>query len=409
MHLYSSPNSDKTNQDQRPGKLGPVNKNSGFSLRPPARGVLPVKLIPLDLKTLKEKDSREVLNTLNEGIDRLKYLLQSAEKEHNSDEFIYDLTCALARACEAPSGENTNKILAAVKDSDFLTLKIPSFLDRVDASEMWDDHISLQRLIECLIVIFVKYLTIFRRSYADPPYDKLKLALGKSSIETKKDLEKKLEAFKESRDGIIKSEREKQGKRYRVGEKPPNDFRDMPIYPMREEITTQERPFLRTNISKGRYENVEHYLDVQFRLLREDFLEPLREGIGEVILNVPPEQRKQSMKNYRSVRIIGKELATDSGITYQVEIDVSRLNTSRWPASKRLMYGSFLCISKDNFKTMLFATVSKRDPEELKKGRIDIHFIEEQDVFGIENRNHVYQMVESPAYFEAYRYVLTGL
>ena len=115
------------------------------------------------------------------------------------------------------------------------------------------------------------------------------------------------------------------------------------------------------------------------------------------------------MKNYRSVRIIGKELATDSDITYQVEIDVSRLNTSRWPDSKRQMYGSFLYISKDNFKTMLFATVSKRDPEELKKGRIDIHFIEEQDVFGIESRNDLYQMVESPAYFEAYRYFLKGL
>ncbi|CAH3170987.1 unnamed protein product [Porites lobata] len=295
-----------------------MNKNSGFStqpnIRPPVRGVLPVKMVSLDPKTLKEKDSREVLNTLNEGMGRLKYLLQSAEKQHNSDEFIYDLTCTLARACEAPSGENTNKILAALKGCDFLTSKIPSFLDRVDASEIWDDQVSLQRLIECLIVIFVKYLTILPRSYADPPYDKLKLALSKSSIKTKNDLQKKLEAFKEFRDGIIKSEREKQGKRYR-------------------EITTRERPFLRTNISKGRYDNVQHYLDVQFRLLREDFLEPLREGIGEVILNVPPEQRKQSMKNYRSVRIIGKELATDSGITYQVEIDVSGLNTSRWPAS----------------------------------------------------------------------------
>ena len=365
----------------------------------------------LDPKTLKEKDSREVLNTLNEGMGQLKYLLRSTEQQHNSDELIYDLTCTLARACEAPSEENTNKILAELKGSDFLTLKICSFLDRVDASEVWNDHVSLQRFIECLIVIFVKYLTFFPRSYADPPYDKLKLALSKSSmfIERKMDLQKKLSAFKESRDKTIKSEREKQGKRYRVGEKPPNDFRDMPIYPMREEIMTRERPFLRMNVLKGRYDNVEHYLDVQFRLLREDFLEPLREGIGEVILNVPPQQRKQSMKNYRSVRIIGKELATECGITYQVEIDVSRLNTSRWPVSKRLLYGSFLCISKDNFKTMLFATVSKRDPEELKKGRIDIHFIEEQDVFEIESRNHVYQMVESPAYFEAYRYVLKGL
>ena len=49
---------------------------------------------------------------------------------------------------------------------------------------------------------------------------------------------------------------------------------------------------------------------------------------------------------------------------------------------------------------MLFATVSNRDEGNVKEGRIDIRFIEEQDVRSIESRNHVYQMVESPAYFE---------
>ena len=194
----------------------------------------------------------------------------------------------------------------------------------------------------------------------------------------------------------------------RAGEKPPNDFRDIPICPTNEEITTQERPFLRKNITKGRYENAEHYLDVQFRLLREDFLEPLREGIQEIVQNVPKQERKQLMKNYHSVRIVGKEF-TRLGIIHHLQIDVTRWDTSRWPRSKRLIFGSFLCLSRDNFKTMFFATVAKRKPEELKKGRIDIRFIEEQDVLGIESRDGIYQMVESPAYFEAYRHVLKGL
>ncbi|VDD90291.1 unnamed protein product, partial [Enterobius vermicularis] len=38
-------------------------------------------------------------------------------------------------------------------------------------------------------------------------------------------------------------------------------------------------PYVRPNITEGSYEDQEHYLDVQFRLLREDFLSPLRDGI----------------------------------------------------------------------------------------------------------------------------------
>ena len=89
-----------------------------------------------------------------------------------------------------------------------------------------------------------------------------------------------------------------------------------------------------------------------------------------------------------------------------MQIDVSRFDTSRWAQSKWLLFGSFLCLSKDNFETMLFATVADRDPKELGKGRIHIQFVDEQDV---EKHQHQYLMVESPAYFEAYRHVLKGL
>ena len=404
-------NTDAKNQDHRPPRPGITNLKPGVSqtnTRPPAQEPFRAKVASFDPKVLKEKESSQVVQVLNERLPYLKFLLRSQQQQHNSGEFIYDLTCTLARACEAPSGKNTNKIIAALKGSLFLTSKIQIVLHLVEASPSMNDQVFLHRLFQSFIVVFMKYLNHLPSSYADLPYSQLKEALGQATIDGKEKLLKDLDAFKQAREDIIRSERQTKGKRYKLGERPPNDFRMIPVCPTNKEITTQERPFLRKNISRGRYENAEHYLDVQFRLLREDFLEPLREGIHEIIRDIPRHQRKHLMKNYRSVRIIGKEF-TWGGIIHQVEIDVSRIDTSRWPKSKRLLFGSFLCLSKDNFKTMLFATVSNRDEENVKKGRIDIRFIEEQDVRGIESRNHVYQMVESPAYFEAYRYVLRGL
>ena len=404
-------NTDAKNRDHRPPRPGIINLKPGLSQNntsPPPQEPFRAKVPSFDPKMLKEEESSQVVQVLTEGLPYLKFLLRSQQQQHYSGEFIYDLTCTLARACEAPSGENTNKILAALKGSLFLSSKIPSLLHLVEASPSMNDQVFLHRLFQSIIAIFMKYLNHLPSSYADLPYNQLKEALDQTTIDGKEKLLKDLDAFKQAREDIIRSERQRKGKRYKIGEKPPNDFRMIPVCPTNKEIATQERPFLRKNISRGRYENAEHYLDVQFRLLREDFLEPLREGIHEIIRDIPRHQRKQLMKNYRSARIIGKEF-TWGGIIHQVQIDVSRIDTSRWPKSKRLLFGSFLCLSKDNFKTMLFATVSNRDEENVKEGRIDIRFIEEQDVRGIESRNHVYQMVESPAYFEAYRYVLRGL
>ena len=247
-------------------------------------------------------------------------------------------------------------------------------------------------------------------SYADLPYEQLKLALDESSIDRKDELEKELEVFKQIRDNVIIAERQKRGQRYTnmTGEKPPNDFRDLPICPTNKEMASQERPFLRKNISKGRYDDVEHYLDVQFRLLREDFLEPLREGIYEITHNVPKERRNQSMKCYQGVRIVGKEF-TPSGVIYKVQLHDSKSSKAILAHSKRLIFGSFVCLSKDKFQTMLFATVANRDPKDVDEGKFDIRFVEDQNVFGIEKRQVQYQMAESPAYFEAYYHVLKGL
>ena len=418
MFIYQyilSHNTDR-NQEQRSGRIFPINADlrsppQNKAQPPPVRRFFPAKCV-LDLKMLKEMNPpSEVVYKLIESMDRFQFFLRTPQEQHNSDEFIFDLTCTLANVCSAPADANTNKILAALKGSVFLTSKIPRLLDRIQVSTASINQDSQRRLIQCLIKLFRRYLRHLPSSYADLPYHKLKEALDQSSIDGKDELQRELEAFKQARDNIIIAERhQKHGRRFinRTGQKPPNDFRDIPICPTSKEIISQERPFLRENILKGRYEDAEHYLDVQFRLLREDFLEPLRGGIYETTHNIPRAQRNQLMKSYQGVRIIGKEF-TYSGTIHTAKFDVSKFGTTSWTHSKRLIFGSLLCLSKDNFETMLFATVANRDPEYLEKGIFDLRFIDEQNTFDIEKRKDQYQMVESPAYFEAYRHVLKGL
>ena len=410
-------------QDHRPGKRNPKNKNARSATQqetqPPAgraqkggqKKSFASKGNILDLKTLKEKDCSKVVYKLNENMAGLKFFLRSEEEQHNTDDFIFDLTCTLAIVCDAPAGENTNKILAALKGSAFFRSKIPYLLDRVqNGKTAIIDPQSQRRLLQSLIKLFNKYLMLLPSSYADPPYDPLRKTLDQSNIDGRDELKERLHDFKQRRDDIIKAERHNPGRRYanKTDQKPPNDFRDIPICPTNKEIKSQERPYLQKNIKKGSYHDVEHYLDVQFRLLREDFLEPLREGIYEITHNIPRGQRNQMMKCYQGVRIVGKEL-TLSGVNHKVQFDVSKFGMTNWAQSKRLIFGSFLCLSKDNFETMLFATVANRDPKDLSKGRFHIRFIEEQNIFDIERRQQQYQMVESPAYYEAYRHVLKGL
>ena len=61
--------------------------------------------------------------------------------------------------------------------------------------------------------------------------------------------------------------------------KPPNDFRQLSVMPEWDDVCTNDEPFLRPNIINGSYSDVDTYLDIQFRLLREDFFSPLREGL----------------------------------------------------------------------------------------------------------------------------------
>lgn len=64
----------------------------------------------------------------------------------------------------------------------------------------------------------------------------------------------------------------------------------------------------------------------------------------------------------------------------------------------------------DNFETFLFATVSDRDPKLLTEGLVQLSFSRESRAELVKiQASHSFLMVETTAYFEAYRYVLEAL
>ena len=187
---------------------------------------------------------------------------------------------------------------------------------------------------------------------------------------------------------------------------PPNDFTSIEILPHNEDLISEgkRKPFLRRNIIKGGYKGWDHYLDVQFRLLREDFIAPLREGIYEGFSD-----RNSQVRVYEDVHVL-TPVCLFTGMGFQISFSVRRFTNTKWEHSRRLIFGSLLCLSNQNFRddSIIFATVVKREPEQLREGCLIVKFEGCTSGFNIDPADS-FTMVESTAYFEAYRHILVGL
>lgn len=148
----------------------------------------------------------------------------------------------------------------------------------------------------------------------------------------------------------------------------PNNYRNISITPTDMELFAEQGRFLRKNIIQGKYDSTDHYLDVQFRLLHEDFTRGLREGINEymsLIQRVPKESIKRSkdINVFNSVRIADSE-TKGSELVYNVSFDVSQFRNvywqvrqNQWISKKKLVhfaYYSIFRIVKNCFRGLYF-------------------------------------------------------
>ena len=188
---------------------------------------------------------------------------------------------------------------------------------------------------------------------------------------------------------------------------PPESFRTLSVCPTLADIHFRGEVFLRENKVCGAYQDLDHYLDVQFRLLREDFMSPLRDGIREYTDARGAIKRYNDILVYANVHVI-EPVCSNNVVALRVQFDVSRLSRVNWATSKRLIYGSMVCLSKDDFQTAFFATVHERDDQKLAKGEVSLRF---ENVDGLPDATpeETYVMVQTTAFFEAYRHVLQAL
>ncbi|XP_065342326.1 NFX1-type zinc finger-containing protein 1-like [Cloeon dipterum] len=199
-------------------------------------------------------------------------------------------------------------------------------------------------------------------------------------------------------------------------EQPPNDFREISIYPTFEDVVCVKPPFLRPNIINGPYFDVEHYLDTQFRLLREDFVRPLRQGVQDILHGTDSRKKESlSVRIYSRVKFLSYVRETDGPRVLNegtlLNFDTSNSNrykNTNWESSKKFMHGALLCFTKNSFETLLFATVSSRDLKYLKNRQILVKF-QEKPKEDILDPKAWYTMIESEVFFEPYYQVLGAL
>lgn len=208
-----------------------------------------------------------------------------------------------------------------------------------------------------------------------------------------------------------------QSKHDQDNEHPPNDFRKLSIVPTSEDFKLTQKPFLRANVTQKPFSDVEHYLDVQFRLLREDCFLPLRDSINGMRMLGRKMKSKKEVKQeisfvFNAVRILNPVCSRHGGV-FAIQLDIRRCNLQnvKWDRWKKLKYGSLVCLSNDWFENeLLFATVESRD--DVKYGILDLRFesFEQEKMRQFIADETVFKMIENDeAFFEAYKHNLEAL
>ena len=316
---------------------------------------------------------------------------------------------------------NAEKILRSTNTKKFMTGQV---LSRFINAMPYSSDTGFDSVIHDLSVVFKAMIHRAQRGNEailhELPIPQLSYSLAslkqKKIIENVDDLEKKLHEVNELREKMIclaNSALESDAE-------PPQNFRALSIVPDATDLLCS-KPFLRKNITDGKFNDLEHYLDVQFRLLREDFVMPLRRGIRQLrkesdslmpTKSADRPKRPKDISVYHKVTIL-HPVFNDNGRLYRLKFDKSHSSVKnvKWERSNRLKFGSLVCLSPDDFASVVFATVENRDANSLSVGELEVRFVnlESAQICQFIHGKERFVMIESPAYFEAYRHVLEAL
>ncbi|KAH9488057.1 NFX1-type zinc finger-containing protein 1 [Bulinus truncatus] len=311
--------------------------------------------------------------------------------------------------------QSIKEVLEVICKSQFLEKKVLMFLVN---KRLYEDSWSEAKQVFCCLVCILEEILDKMPTYVHQCVTMTSHLLGMTSFFThlKSDSEleqslKSLRARSVERAEKYKEDDQAESSMFfdsRDSEQPPEDFTTLSVVPTIADLREDVKPFLRPAIVKGVYSDAKHYLDIQFRLMKQDFLHPLRLGINEFIrAGCKKDFWSSDIRIYVNVHI--EDMQSKDAIDHVLRFDVSKLKNVKWDVSKRLIFGSLLCLSKDNFQSVIFATVANRDVKSLRQGYITVNVKTGLDVVFSSSTSDTFVMVETTAYFESYQHVLKGL
>ncbi|XP_045780297.1 NFX1-type zinc finger-containing protein 1-like isoform X2 [Maniola jurtina] len=406
----------RDNMNQRPNNHKPNSKPHNGREKATAMDFL-------TLKNLARLESEEIISQINDNKEEFMSLLQSPIETLDVFALVLELLAKVSQSslhqlkltilldvCNSPFILNMRNYMT---DLPFSELKCSNIMYWANPDNFWVNFFTFcecvttlspstaltkcRFLIDGTVKLCIEELGE-RHGYTLPEncdliLTKLREALTKEEKEkTKiKELSSKLQA--------LQVDEEEQG--------PPENFRRLSVVPGRYELI-ENRPYLRANVVEGGYRDVEHYLDVQFRLLREDCFGPLREGIIQFIQD-PTKRKYDNIKVFRNVKYVHPYVsAYKVGSVVELDKDTKRsFKRMNWDNNKRLIYGSLVMFTThDNCNDMIMATILDRDVKLFNKGKIPVSMVEAgYNLY----KNETYTMIESEIYFEPYYHVLKAM
>ena len=241
---------------------------------------------PIEFKELenicREGDPEKIIFELISKTKRFEALLDSEEIE---PDLLKRLISAFRLLCSTSTmKENAEKLLRSAATKKFMTGQVLSvFVNKMPLPESWKDESDRVAVLNDLAGIFLALLQRLGESIVhNLPLPQLSISWDelkkKNLVENAGDLDKKIRQVFEFKDQVIR--RAKSAHDQESWNEPPQNFQELSVIPQSSDLLF--RPFLRENITDRKFRDLDHYLDVQFRLLREDFVIPLRDGIQQL-------------------------------------------------------------------------------------------------------------------------------
>lgn len=160
------------------------------------------------------------------------------------------------------------------------------------------------------------------------------------------------------------------------------------------------------NIVKGEYQNVSHYLQVQLPLLREDFVNKLRDGVQQLRVNKPSNDivKTPSVWIHSNAQIEAVTKSTWNMNCRSIVVNLNHQHKASINWGRRFFNGQMLCFSSTkDFDDLVIAIVIHRDSTKQQPGDINIEIIRTENISDVFNRNFI--MIEPVTFFEPYHRV----